>query len=145
MDGTRVNLPFQIAIHDREENLQEQINGIDQHSQQVQPCLAGHHDSRLVARACALSFPIFLCFFLSLLPQCYFAQYPTLTEREVWSSEKKDFPKGLGALLRVTRPWLQRGNRAWLLRGGGDGAASVSRSYRSYSGSGERSDEGGAQ
>ena len=60
------NSPFQIAIHDREENLQEQVDGIDQYRQQVQPCLAGHHDVRLVARAYALSLLIFLSFCLSL-------------------------------------------------------------------------------
>lgn len=37
------SLPFQIAVHDRKENLEEQVHGIYQHRQQVEPRLARHH------------------------------------------------------------------------------------------------------
>ena len=35
--------PFQVAVHDREEDLKEQIDRVYQDCQQVQPCFAGHH------------------------------------------------------------------------------------------------------
>jgi len=41
---------FEIAVHDREENLEEQIDGIYQYRQKVQPCLAGHHDRHRLNR-----------------------------------------------------------------------------------------------
>lgn len=34
--------PFQIAVHDGEEHLEEEVDGVDQHRQQVEPGLAGH-------------------------------------------------------------------------------------------------------
>ncbi len=34
--------PFQVAVHDGEEDLQEEIDRIDKDRKQVQPCLAGH-------------------------------------------------------------------------------------------------------
>ena len=34
--------PFQIAVHDGEEDLQEQVDGVYQHRQKVQPCFASH-------------------------------------------------------------------------------------------------------
>ena len=37
------NVPLQIAVHDGEEDLQEQVDGVYQHRQQEQPGLAGHH------------------------------------------------------------------------------------------------------
>lgn len=37
-----LNSPFQIAVHDGEEDLQEQVDGVYQHRQKVQPCLASH-------------------------------------------------------------------------------------------------------
>jgi len=38
--------PFQIAVHDGEEHLKEEVDSVDQHRQQVEPGLAGHdgHD-----------------------------------------------------------------------------------------------------
>lgn len=42
--GDDRNIPFQIAIHDSEEDLEEKVDRVDQHSQQVQPSLSGHHD-----------------------------------------------------------------------------------------------------
>ena len=41
--GYRCYLPFQIAVHDCEENLEEKVHGIYQYRQKVQPCFAGHH------------------------------------------------------------------------------------------------------
>ena len=35
-------IPFKVAIHDCEEDLEEQVDGIDQHRQQVQPRLTRH-------------------------------------------------------------------------------------------------------
>ena len=34
--------PFKIAVHDSEEDLEEEVDGVYQHRQQVQPCFAGH-------------------------------------------------------------------------------------------------------
>ena len=34
--------PFQIAVHNGEEDLQEQVDGVYQHRQKVQPCFASH-------------------------------------------------------------------------------------------------------
>lgn len=34
--------PFQIAVHDREEDLQEQVDGVDQHRQQIEPRFTRH-------------------------------------------------------------------------------------------------------
>jgi hypothetical protein len=38
----RASSPFQIAIHNSEEDLEEQVDGIYQHRQQVQPRFASH-------------------------------------------------------------------------------------------------------
>lgn len=35
--------PFKITVHDREEHLEEEVDGVDQHRQQVKPCFARHH------------------------------------------------------------------------------------------------------
>lgn len=40
---TRGAIPFQITVHDGEEHLQEQVDGIDQHRQKEQPRFARHH------------------------------------------------------------------------------------------------------
>lgn len=40
--GGDSNVPFQIAIHNGEEHLQKQVDGVDQHRQQVEPRFAGH-------------------------------------------------------------------------------------------------------
>ena len=40
--GQRVGIPFQIAVHNREENLEEEIDRIYQYGEQVQPCFARH-------------------------------------------------------------------------------------------------------
>ncbi|KAK4064063.1 uncharacterized protein Triagg1_9219 [Trichoderma aggressivum f. europaeum] len=36
-------IPFQIAVHDGEKNLKEQVDGVDQHRQQEQPRFSRHH------------------------------------------------------------------------------------------------------
>lgn len=38
-------VPFQVAVHNREEDLEEEVDGVYQHRQQVQPCFARHRDS----------------------------------------------------------------------------------------------------
>lgn len=40
-----LDLPFQVAVHDREKHLKEEVDGIYQHRQQVQPRFAGHFGS----------------------------------------------------------------------------------------------------
>lgn len=47
------DLPFQITVHDGEEDLEEQVDGVYQHRQQVQPCLARHCRGRCVLRRAA--------------------------------------------------------------------------------------------
>lgn len=37
--------PFQITVHDREEDLEEEVDGVDQHRQQVKPRFAGHDEN----------------------------------------------------------------------------------------------------
>ena len=39
-----MNAPFQIAVHNSKEDLQEQVDGIDQDRQQIEPCFARHFD-----------------------------------------------------------------------------------------------------
>lgn len=34
--------PFEIRVHDREEDLEEEVDGVDQDGEEVQPCFAGH-------------------------------------------------------------------------------------------------------
>lgn len=46
IDGVNV-IALQIAVHDGEEDLEEQVDGIDQHRQQKQPCFARHHGRTL--------------------------------------------------------------------------------------------------
>jgi hypothetical protein len=41
--GDRGCVPFQIAVHDGEEDLQEKVDGVDQHRQEEQPCFSRHH------------------------------------------------------------------------------------------------------
>lgn len=38
-------LPLKITVHDREKDLQEQVDGVDQHREEVQPRLARHFGS----------------------------------------------------------------------------------------------------
>jgi hypothetical protein len=38
------NSPFQVAVHNRKEDLQEQVDGINQYRQQVEPRFARHGD-----------------------------------------------------------------------------------------------------
>jgi hypothetical protein len=44
--GNVAYAPFQIAIHDGEEDLEEQIDGVYQHGQQIEPCFSRHHENR---------------------------------------------------------------------------------------------------
>lgn len=37
------NIPFQVTVHDSEEDLQEEVDGVDKHRQQEQPSFSGHH------------------------------------------------------------------------------------------------------
>ena len=37
-----LDVPFEIAVHDGEEDLEEEVDGVDQHRQQVQPRFARH-------------------------------------------------------------------------------------------------------
>lgn len=34
--------PFEVTVHNREEHLEEEVDGVDQHRQQVEPRFAGH-------------------------------------------------------------------------------------------------------
>jgi len=43
IDGVDV-ITFQIAVHDGEEDLEEQVDGVYQHSQQIEPCFSRHHE-----------------------------------------------------------------------------------------------------
>lgn len=36
-------IAFEITVHNREEHLEEEVDGVDQYRQQVKPCFAGHH------------------------------------------------------------------------------------------------------
>ena len=45
-----IDLPLQVAVHDREENLKEQVDGIDQYRQQVEPRFARHHGEYIGSR-----------------------------------------------------------------------------------------------
>lgn len=45
-----MDLPLQVAVHDREENLKEQVDGIDQYRQQVEPRFARHHGEYIGSR-----------------------------------------------------------------------------------------------
>lgn len=38
----KINSPLKITVHDREEDLEEQVDGVDQHRQQVEPRFARH-------------------------------------------------------------------------------------------------------
>lgn len=38
------DIPFQVAVHDGEENLQKEVDGVDEYRQEVQPSFSGHHD-----------------------------------------------------------------------------------------------------
>ena len=40
------NVPFQIAVHDGEEDLKEEVDGIDKHRYQVEPRFARHDFGR---------------------------------------------------------------------------------------------------
>lgn len=42
--GAGRNSPFQVTVHNREEDLKEEVDGVYQHRQQVQPCFARHLD-----------------------------------------------------------------------------------------------------
>lgn len=41
-------IPFQITVHDGEEHLQEQVDGVDQHRQKEQPRFSRHHAGGLL-------------------------------------------------------------------------------------------------
>jgi len=43
VDGVDV-VTFQIAVHDGEENLEEEVDGVYQHSQQIEPCFSRHDE-----------------------------------------------------------------------------------------------------
>ena len=45
--SSRCHLPFQITVHDGKEDLEEQVDGVYQHRQQVQPCFTSHCGGRL--------------------------------------------------------------------------------------------------
>jgi len=45
VDGINI-ITLQIAVHNREEHLEEQVHGINNDREQVQPCFAGHHGGR---------------------------------------------------------------------------------------------------
>lgn len=45
--GEEANSPFQIAVHDGEEHLEEEVDGVDQHRQQVQPRFTGHDECEI--------------------------------------------------------------------------------------------------
>ena len=38
------HVPFQITVHDREEDLKKEIDGVDDNSEQKEPCFSGHHE-----------------------------------------------------------------------------------------------------
>jgi hypothetical protein len=42
--------PFQVTVHDGEEHLEEEVDGVYQHRQEVQPCFARHCESFLCTR-----------------------------------------------------------------------------------------------
>lgn len=37
-----MHAPFEVAVHDGEEDLEEQVDGIDEHGEQVQPRFSRH-------------------------------------------------------------------------------------------------------
>ena len=39
---TAIHSPLQITVHDGEKDLKEQVDGVYEDSEQVQPCFAGH-------------------------------------------------------------------------------------------------------
>ena len=41
--GRSCDVPLEIAVHDGEEDLEEEVDGVDQHRQKEQPCFSGHH------------------------------------------------------------------------------------------------------
>jgi hypothetical protein len=43
INGVNV-VTFQIAVHNRKEDLQKEVHGVDKHRQQKQPSFSGHHD-----------------------------------------------------------------------------------------------------
>lgn len=45
--SSRCHSPFQITVHDGEEDLEEQVDGVYQHRQQVQPSFTSHCGGRL--------------------------------------------------------------------------------------------------
>lgn len=46
----KMNSPFQVTVHNREEHLQEQVHRVDNNRKQVEPCFARHHDRQLSKR-----------------------------------------------------------------------------------------------
>lgn len=40
---SKFDVPFQVAVHDSEEDLKEKVDGVEQHRQEVQPRFSGHH------------------------------------------------------------------------------------------------------
>jgi len=43
VDGVDV-VTFQIAVHDGEEDLKKEVDGVYQHGQQIEPCFSRHHE-----------------------------------------------------------------------------------------------------
>lgn len=41
-------IPFEIAVHNGEEDLEKEVNGVYQHRYEVQPCFSRHHEGVLV-------------------------------------------------------------------------------------------------
>jgi hypothetical protein len=62
-----VYVPFQITVHNGEEDLKEEVDSIDEYREQVEPCLAGHHEDYRLTTADLLLLPrksqiVGLCF-----------------------------------------------------------------------------------
>ena len=45
--GSAYYSPFQVTVHDSKEHLKEEVDGVYQNRQQVQPCFAGHLEIRV--------------------------------------------------------------------------------------------------
>jgi hypothetical protein len=41
--GGSCDVPLEIAVHDGEEDLKEEVDGVDQDRQKEQPCFSRHH------------------------------------------------------------------------------------------------------
>jgi hypothetical protein len=54
------SLPFEVAVHNREEDLEEEVDGVYQYRQQVQPRFARHHDIG-IAGVCVIKGDVASC------------------------------------------------------------------------------------